>query len=685
MRSRVQARRGFGRSRCVVLPSSLPGSPGCLIFGFVDRSSKRVLGSGSVSLPDGWIADGWERESGQAWVYRVRSVSGADPERFALKRLKNPDRERRFTRELEAMIELGSAHGAAVPHIVAHDLADQRPWFVMPWYEGGSLQEAVDEATFGGDAIGGVRRLIELATILNVIHGAGYAHRDLKPANILVAADGSLALTDFGLCLELSPDATRLTALHEVIGSRNYIAPENEGGINEDFDQRPADFYAYGKIAWALLAGRNPPPREEVADPENALVRRADDPRLRIVDALVRDTVVRDLRARLASWDSVVADLRIAESGLEGQETFEVGQVSDRVVRAARRLRHSAAVEHASSERGELERRQNWMSELQLRMRQAPIVNDALREVIAELRDVLTIGVGLGGPARREQLEAATFRMPSDEEFAAATVFGNVSDSAVCFMIHSPRGIASFPTFNVRVWAVFSSKHVWLLRVPMVAPFGGQEVVADSMLDAVGLISGPFEFGRHSTIETAVALIEDTSRLFVSLVDGYLEIADAGDDPSNPSAWAGRAITAAELPARADDLSDTQAPELRGFRIEPETVHGGTEPAVVTCVAHLVDDRAGIAGRTYTSSPSQVRFRSPSKQQFQTAMFTEEQRVAGDELDGHYESRMTLPPFSEQGTWRVEYFLAVDAVGNSRRYNEDELRGYGFPSAFDVV
>jgi serine/threonine protein kinase len=76
---------------------------------------------------------------------------------------------------------------------------------------------------------------------------------------------GTVALTDFGLCLDIldSEGGTeRLTDTREAVGSRYYIAPENEGGLNAALDQRPADFYAFGKLTWALLAGRQPLPRE---------------------------------------------------------------------------------------------------------------------------------------------------------------------------------------------------------------------------------------------------------------------------------------------------------------------------------------------------------------------------------------------------------------------------------------
>src|SRR6185503_2369685 len=103
--------------------------------------------------------------------------------------------------------------------------------------------------------------LIKLARAVQIVHKVGFAHRDLKPANILLDGD-KILLADFELVLQVDDEAPdRLTGAAEVIGSRFYLAPENESGVNDDVDQRPSDFYAFGKIVWALLAGQRPPAR----------------------------------------------------------------------------------------------------------------------------------------------------------------------------------------------------------------------------------------------------------------------------------------------------------------------------------------------------------------------------------------------------------------------------------------
>lgn len=153
----------------------------------------------SAMLPVGWKPTGLAKESGQAWVYEVRRVGG--PATFALKRLKNPRRRHRFVREVETMARVRAEGLLCLPEVVAQDLDDQRPYFVMPWYRDGSLQERLETGGTAGDPALSLRLLCEVARGLDGIHAAGVAHRDIKPANVLLDGE-AVVLADFGLCLE---------------------------------------------------------------------------------------------------------------------------------------------------------------------------------------------------------------------------------------------------------------------------------------------------------------------------------------------------------------------------------------------------------------------------------------------------------------------------------------------------
>jgi hypothetical protein len=202
------------------------------------------------------------------------------------------------------MVRLRERGIMAIPAVVDADLDDDRPWFAMRWYENGSLEDRITEGTFRGRPLDAMRVLAKVARAMKTLHAEGIAHRDLKPANILIDGD-SVAVTDLGLCLDLNEASERLTATAEAVGSRLYTAPENESGINEAADQRPADFYAFAKILWAALAGRQPRAREQQLQSPWKLEEQLADPRFETLFPLQERLLVTEPAQRLADWDFV--------------------------------------------------------------------------------------------------------------------------------------------------------------------------------------------------------------------------------------------------------------------------------------------------------------------------------------------------------------------------------------------
>ena len=93
----------------------------------------------------------------------------------------------------------------------------------------------------------------QTASALHAAHRAGLVHRDVKPGNLLITPEGSVKITDFGIAR--LADQVPLTATGQVMGTVQYLAPEQAGG-------KPAsaatDIYSLGIVAYEALAGRRP-------------------------------------------------------------------------------------------------------------------------------------------------------------------------------------------------------------------------------------------------------------------------------------------------------------------------------------------------------------------------------------------------------------------------------------------
>lgn len=125
---------------------------------------------------------------------------------------------------------------------------DGRPYIVMEWMEGGSLEERL---AHGPMPAGEVLRIgVKICGALQTAHDAGVLHRDVKPANILVSGFGEPALADFGIS-SISAGSGMTSKLDAL--SPLYAAPEI---IDGDRPTPLADVYALASTLYALLAGR---------------------------------------------------------------------------------------------------------------------------------------------------------------------------------------------------------------------------------------------------------------------------------------------------------------------------------------------------------------------------------------------------------------------------------------------
>jgi hypothetical protein len=237
-------------------PEPQPG--GTVDQGPEDAARAEALSTGNKaeglpSLP-GYEILGELGRGGMGVVYKARQV-GLN-RLVALKVIlagehAGPEQAARFRREAEAAARLQH------PHIIQiHDIAEHqgRPYFSMEYLPGGSLAQRL-----GGTPLP-VRDAAALAEALaravQAAHGRGVVHRDLKPANVLLTADGTPKVGDFGLAKRLDSSGGQ-THTGAVMGTPSYMAPEQAAGRTKDVGP-PADVYALGAILYEALTGRPP-------------------------------------------------------------------------------------------------------------------------------------------------------------------------------------------------------------------------------------------------------------------------------------------------------------------------------------------------------------------------------------------------------------------------------------------
>ena len=119
---------------------------------------------------------------------------------------------------------------------------------------GGSLDQQLDGTPW--TAKRAARLAEQVATAIAEAHRRGIVHRDLKPSNVLLAADGTPKVGDFGLAKKLDAESA-LTRTDSVMGSPSYMAPEQAQGRAKQAGAA-VDVYAVGAILYELLTGRPP-------------------------------------------------------------------------------------------------------------------------------------------------------------------------------------------------------------------------------------------------------------------------------------------------------------------------------------------------------------------------------------------------------------------------------------------
>lgn len=169
----------------------------------------------------------------------------------------NPEALARFQREAEVTSSL--RHPNLVTVMDFGTAPAGQPYLVMEYLEGVDLAHRLrDLETLPLPTATHITR--QVASALAAAHGQGIVHRDLKPANIfLVALPGEpdfAKVLDFGIS-KVRAAGTQLTKASSIMGTPNYMSPEQASGMVDDIDHR-TDQWALACMVWEMLAGRPP-------------------------------------------------------------------------------------------------------------------------------------------------------------------------------------------------------------------------------------------------------------------------------------------------------------------------------------------------------------------------------------------------------------------------------------------
>ncbi|MDI3288937.1 serine/threonine-protein kinase [Polyangium sp. 15x6] len=274
---------------------------------------------------DRYVIESLLGEGGMGEVYRAEDTRLR--RKIALKVLRRGDEADSDTwgRAVARMLREARAVAAlSHPGIVAiYDVGEQdgAPFIAMELVLGRPLRALV-----GGDEPLGTRLriLLEIARALSAAHQAGLVHRDVKPENVVVRADGAVKVLDFGIARKLArtsadplgPTAdgalSTMTAEGALVGTPAYMAPEQLRG--EEIDAR-ADQFAWGVVAYELLAGKLPFRSDRGAVSLMASILSDEPPRLTSVPDGVWQILARALAKepedRFASMDEVAQNLHV--------------------------------------------------------------------------------------------------------------------------------------------------------------------------------------------------------------------------------------------------------------------------------------------------------------------------------------------------------------------------------------
>jgi serine/threonine protein kinase len=264
---------------------------------------------------------------GQGHAYLVKDRQQETDQLFVAKVLNgaNLNTESPRWKRLEHEVEV--ARSFEHPNVIrlvdsGHTATSSFPFFVMPLYQGGSLDNEQRQKL--GDPASIFEFFAEICDGVAYVHSKGIVHRDLKPANILLDALKRPIVGDFGLCFRF--EAESLTEPMEVATARWFGAPELRDGHCEE-PPLSSDVYSLGKLLYWLLSGNvHDSHEQDYGRPDRKLgVLRKDEPAYAWADELVAQTVKYEPKARVLTAADLAKRARsLAQRVLAGGRHLDI-------------------------------------------------------------------------------------------------------------------------------------------------------------------------------------------------------------------------------------------------------------------------------------------------------------------------------------------------------------------------
>lgn len=251
------------------------------------------LGAGGFAV----VYRAWDRELRREVALKILRADQTTPN--AIRRLR---REAALARDVESphlirIFELGEHVGLS--------------YLVLELLPGGSLGDRIHAGPLPVAEVLRIGR--ELLLGLRALHGAGVVHRDLKPSNVLFGAHDEVKLADLGVALPLDPGETRTTRTNALVGTVDYLSPEQ--GLGQDAGPR-SDLYSLGVLLFEALTGELPFPQEDGYATLVTRLRRRATPARRVrsdtprwLSRFLARLLEADPRRRYPSAEAALADL----------------------------------------------------------------------------------------------------------------------------------------------------------------------------------------------------------------------------------------------------------------------------------------------------------------------------------------------------------------------------------------